>query len=331
MFSGYLLDGGDHRFSTKYFPHVAHDGNVWHSWDLKWMHITSERDLFVNYVFPYFCFAFFSFFFAFLFTFCVSLSTKTQCHLRFSRATGRAWWRVCSSAMSGWSQQRTTGSQAMWSDSLKQHNSLPADRSNHSFSLKSNWQWSCSSDMLLWAHHFSGRKIWSMIVPKHKEEHQSWMNCSLLQSCRVTAQPQTTWCSGSRNATSWKSLLSIGVFTHTTCCCLCEQSDSGFQDVALQDALRWAACCLRNLCGRGVGGVCWMRISEKLKWDCTKAKSNFHDHSVAQERHWLWLCLSLCAIKQTNISMKFCSQSGTEELRMMQVRDWVFPERPPCS
>ncbi len=36
---------------------------------------------------------------------------------------------------------------------------------------------------------------------------------------------QTTWCSASRNAMSWKPLLSIGAFTHTTCCCLCEQSN----------------------------------------------------------------------------------------------------------
>ena len=50
------------------------------------------------------------------------------------------------------------------------------------------------------------------------------------------------WYSASRNAMSWKPLLSIGVFTHTTCCCLCEQSteNCGFQDIVLRDVL----CCM---------------------------------------------------------------------------------------
>ncbi len=35
----------------------------------------------------------------------------------------------------------------------------------------------------------------------------------------VTARPHRR-----RNTTSWKPLLLMGVFTHTTCCSLCEQS-----------------------------------------------------------------------------------------------------------
>ncbi len=139
-------------------------------------------------------------------------------------------------------------------------------------------------------------------------------------------RPAHTGCASSTqrsmscNATSWKPLLSIGVFTHTTCCFLCEQFNwqQWFPRVALRDTLHHVVCVAR-LTGMVFLGHCgfrYHRVSCIFLWKYPAMlgfqwRINWeHNRQLVLVRDFLAERISM---KHTYIYICFCQQASVED------------------